>query len=176
MVHPLTWRRVQGENWHSVFSGLIKRCSMNVTNGTSGFVGQAPLQLAYWSSCCDLAMAWQKHQFKQCNRFQATCTYHRCQNYYKKIFSKLIVRGTIFCNYYKTLLIELEKMTKYNTNSCFRELFCDHFGQDGNVMQDLAVLRVGVEWRLLVHAKAGSPGWRCIAFCRPTPKHASGRI
>ena len=60
------------------------------------------------------------------------------QKYYlKRLFIKKTFRGNEFCNYYtKTLCIQLkqtrERPHKYYKNTCFRELFCSNFGQDGS--------------------------------------------
>ena len=61
--------------------------------------------------------------------------YQRGQNYYKNIFSKLFLRGNSFCNYYTNLLhLARKRSQKYSNNDCFREIFCNNFGQDGTII------------------------------------------
>ena len=58
----------------------------------------------------------------------------------KHLFTKMTFRqkfrGNSFCNYYKNILHSARKFkkktTKYYKNNCFRELFCDTFGQDAS--------------------------------------------
>ena len=70
--------------------------------------------------------------------------YHRGQNYYKKpLYKNIFFRGNSFCNYYKTLCIQLEKTGKrpqtYYKNNCFRQLFCNNFGQDGTLQRQMQI-------------------------------------
>ena len=50
----------------------------------------------------------------------------------KKFFTKRIFGGKTFCNYYKSTVHSARKRPqRYYKNNCFRELFCNNFGQDG---------------------------------------------
>ena len=82
--------------------------------------------------------------FPQKNVTNPNHHYHRGQNYYKKTsLHKQFLEATNFVIITKTLCVQLEKARKrpqnYYKNYCFRELFCNNFGQDGTSQESVAM-------------------------------------
>ena len=92
----------------------------------------------------------------------------------KKCFTRIICRGNLFCNYCKNTLHVARKWSHRDCkNTCFRELFCTHCGQDG------ALWRCCETWWSETWTRDGNNSWRgvgkpccidkpCKPFCSPT--------
>ena len=92
--------------------------------------------------------------------------YQRGQNYYKNLFTEIKFLEAMNCVITtNTLCIQLEKARKrpqkYYNKNCFRELFCNNFGQDGKgVRVPIGVSGGGVWGRVQV----GGGGWFSCGF------------
>ena len=91
--------------------------------------------------------------------------YQRGQNYYKKnSLQTYFLEAIHFVMIAKTLCIQLkqtrERPQKYYKNSCFREFFCNNFGQE---ITTLEKPRECTKARRILRPSSGddSRGWRC---------------